>query len=332
MIILSEEDTMVIDTELDSFKERLRQATCEIDNLKNSFSKVPEELSRIKNMLEIENLGELTEILDNYKGKISEYERKRDEAFQGAKKYSEELEKEKERLIKLWDAYKNQEEELSATEAKLTNAEERAKNAESAKTQIEEDYTSRIYVLNQKINENENKVKQFDEFKQKNEEFGQIRNQIESEKQNLTNEIEKKNQTISSMQNEFDKLKKYEQYSQYKEKYEEISKQYEKEKERLTKLYHLYEETEKESKKLKSVNDGWQNWFNSNKEVFDKLFSAAPPFGTSTKPTEKPKQTFEPPPSNQTNSPPTNDTPQQHSSKPEKTDDKPKKKRLRFKK
>jgi len=330
IIVMSVEDTMDKDTELDTFMERLRQASYEIDNLKNSFSKVPEDLSRIKNMLEIDNLGELTDLLENYKGKLLESEKKRDEAFQGAKKYSEELEKEKERLIKLWDAYKNQEEELSTAESKLAVIEERAKNAETTKTQIEEDYISRINTLNQKMEENETKIKQFDEYKDKSEEFSKIRNQLENEKQILKNEIDNKDQSITSMQKEFDRLKEFEKYAQYKEKYEDVSKQYEKEKERLTKLYHLYEETESECKKLKDVNAGWQNWFNSNKQVFDKLFSTTPPIETTPAPTEKPKQTSETPTKTNNNST-TSNTPQQNSGI-KKEEEKPKKKRLRFKK
>ena len=80
------------------------------------------------------------------------------EAADGAKKYSEELEKEKERLIKLWDAYKNQEEELSATEKKISEYEDRVRNAEVSKKQLEDDLTARIDTLTKRLEENEGKV------------------------------------------------------------------------------------------------------------------------------------------------------------------------------
>ena len=59
--------------------------------------------------------------------------------------------------------------------------------------------------------------------------------------------------------------------------------QYEKEKDRLTKLYKLYEETESECNRLKVETKGWQKWFDSNREIFDKLFSTSPPIGTQKK-------------------------------------------------
>ena len=73
-----------------------------------------------------------------------------------------------------------------------------------------------------------------------------------------------------------------EKFSEYKEKFDELTIQYEKEKERLTKLYGLYEETELECKNLKQENIGWQNWFDSNKEIFNKLFSTTPPVSNSS--------------------------------------------------
>ncbi|MCX6667016.1 MAG: hypothetical protein NTV74_02075, partial [Euryarchaeota archaeon] len=62
-----------------------------------------------------------------------------------------------------------------------------------------------------------------------------------------------------------------------KDKFDDLSVQYEKEKERLTKLYHLYEETEAECKNLKEEVKNWEKWFDSNREIFDRLFSMSPP-------------------------------------------------------
>jgi len=73
-----------------------------------------------------------------------------------------------------------------------------------------------------------------------------------------------------------------ENYAEYKEKYEEISAEYEKEKEQLTKLYHLYEETDNDCRRLKEETKNWYGWYNSNKDIFNKLFSTTPPFSVTT--------------------------------------------------
>jgi len=93
---MSEEHTLGKNMgQLGSLEERLRQATDEIDSIKSLFSKSTEDLSRIQSMLDVGNLGEISTIIEKIEGRATEAERKRDEASHGAKKYSEELEKEK---------------------------------------------------------------------------------------------------------------------------------------------------------------------------------------------------------------------------------------------
>ena len=177
---MSEKTEMVKDAEqLGLLREKLLNVSDEIDAVKNSFSRGAEDLSRIQTMLSLEHLDEISGILDNFESRITEAEQRKIEASEGARKYGEELEKEKERLIKLWDAYKNQEEELSAAEKKATEFEERTRMAENSKKQLEEDFTARINTLSQKLEENEDKVSQFDDFKQRCEDFDDIRNNLE---------------------------------------------------------------------------------------------------------------------------------------------------------
>ncbi len=256
-----------------SIKERLQHVASEIDTIKNSFSKSTEDLSRVQNMLNVGGLEEISGVIEQFEGRLTEAEKKREEAAEGAKKYSEELEKEKERLIKLWDAYKNQEEELSSTEKRILEYEERARMAEVSKKQLEDDLTARMNTLTQKLEENEGKANQFDEYKQRCEEFDGIRNCLEEEKRDLNGQINKKDMTINSLQQKIEKLKTHESYAQYKEKYDEISAEYEKEKERLTKLYQLYEETDTECKRLKEENAKWSDWYNSKMSIFNQLFT-----------------------------------------------------------
>lgn len=266
---------------IDTLKERLANVSIEIDALKNSFSKSTEDLTRIQNMLGVDNFEEIGNVLEKFESRVADVEQKRAEAVEGARRYSEELEKEKERLIKLWDAYKNQEEELSNAEKKVNEFEERVRESEASKKQLEEDLTARIETLNQKLEEYEEKANRFNEFKSKSEEFDNIRNQLEREIHDLKEENQQKETIINDMNEKVKELSGKEDFSQFKDKYEEMTVEYEKEKERLTKLYQLYEETDFECKRLKKENQEWDNWYNSNKEIFSKLFSSSPPGNTS---------------------------------------------------
>ena len=96
-----------------TFIERLQKASNEIDSIKNSFSRGMDDLAKIQSMLSLDGVNKFTGMIQGFEDRLSEAERRTEEATEGAKRYSEELEKEKERLIKLWDDYKNQEETLS---------------------------------------------------------------------------------------------------------------------------------------------------------------------------------------------------------------------------
>ena len=266
---------------LDSLKEKLVAVTSEIDAIKSSFSKNTEDLSRIQSMLSVGHIDDISGAIEKYESRIAEAERQRTEAAESSKNYSEELEKEKERLIKLWDAYKNQEEELSSTERRIAEFENRAKTTEVTRKQLESDYTARFRTLEQKLTENENKAYQLDEYKQKCEEINSIKNNLDTEVNTLKEENERKEKEINELNGKLDEMKGMENYVQYKEKYEEVTAEYEREKERLTKLYQLYEETENECKRLKEENANWQNWYNQNINTFNMLFSTAPPVTTT---------------------------------------------------
>jgi chromosome segregation ATPase len=266
--------------------------TNEIDTIRNSFAKGAEDLARLQSMLDIGNLEDMSAVVSRYEDQVAEAERQRTEAAEGARRYSEELEKEKERLIKLWDAYKNQEEELSSTEKRIAQYEEQARMAESSKKQLEDDLTARINLLTNKIEENEEKIQKFDEYKNRVDEFDTVRNRLDGEIYLLKEEINNKNTTITTLEKQVTESKEYEKNSEYKTRYEDLNAEYEKEKERLTKLYQLYEETDAECKRLKDDNHNWQKWFNSNREIFDKLFSAAPTYRPNEAPfTQAPEDT-----------------------------------------
>jgi chromosome segregation ATPase len=267
---------------LDSLKEKLVAVTSEIDAIKSSFAKSTEDLSRIQSMLSVGHIDDIGGVIEKYESRIAEAEKNRAEAAESSKKYSEELEKEKERLIKLWDAYKNQEEELSSTERRIAEFENRAKTAEVTRKQMESDYTARIRTLEQKISENEDKAYKYDEYKQKCEEFDSIKNNLETELYTLKEENTRKEKEINELNEKVSEIKEMENYAEYKEKYEEVTAEYEREKERLTKLYQLYEETDNECKRLKVENSNWQNWYNQKMDMFNKLFSSAPPVTTTT--------------------------------------------------
>jgi chromosome segregation ATPase len=258
----------------DSFMERLQEASTELGSVKSSFSKGMEDLAKIQSMLSLDGLNKMDSMIRSFEDRLSESERRREEAVEGARRYSVELEKEKERLVKLWDAYKNQEESLSAQEKRVVELEERLRDTEQVRMQFEQDATSRIQTLTMKLDEREHAVQQLDDLKQQVMRFDTIRTQMETNMDQMRGDIMVKDDVIRGLEKQVEELRGFEQFADFKTKFEEVSMEFEKEKERLTKLFRLYEETESENKQIKEELREWQNWFDSNDELFTKLFTS----------------------------------------------------------
>ena len=123
-----------------------------------------------------------------------------------------------------------------------------------------------------------------------NKPMQEVLNWLDLEVKSLKNEIDSRNQTIEKLEKLILGLKEYNSLEEYKEKYENMLNEYEKEKDRLVKLHSHYRQIEADRQELKTKVDGWENWFSSNRQIFDKLFSSAPPAEFFT-PEKKPEDT-----------------------------------------
>jgi chromosome segregation ATPase len=258
----------------DTFMEQLQQASEELDSAKSSFSKGMDDLAKIQSMINLDGLNKMDGMIRTFEDRLSESERRREEAVEGARRYSEELEKEKERLVKLWDAYKNQEESLSIQEKHVAELDEKTREVEQTRMMFERDANARIHTLTQRLEEKERDIQQVEELRQQMMRFDSIRSQLEGNIDRMNTELHGKDEAIRSLEKQVEELRGFEHFAEFKTKFEEQSGEFEKEKERLTKLFRLYEETETENKMLKEEVRQWQQWFDENEERFTKLFTS----------------------------------------------------------
>jgi len=258
----------------DSFMERLQQASTELDSIKSSFSKGMEDLAKIQSMLDLEGLTKMDQMIHTFELQLTEAEQRREEAAEGARRYSQELEKEKDRLVKLWEAYKNQEESLAMQEKRVTELEEQVRAAEQSKMAFERDATARIRTLTQKLEEREKDTHQVEDLRSQMLKSENLRAQLEGNLEKMRGEFTMKDNQVRTLEKQVEELKGFEQFAGFKTKFEEVSTEFEKEKERLIKLFQLYEETEAENKTLKEDLREWQSWFAANEDLFNKLFTS----------------------------------------------------------
>jgi chromosome segregation ATPase len=116
---------------------------------------------------------------------------------------------------------------------------------------------------------------------------------LNQEIQDLAQQIETKKHYIELLNHQLVILDEYASSQQYKTQYEDINQKYQKERERLEKLFRKYASTETESEKLRNEIKQWHDWYDYNKQIFDRLFNA-PPRG------QTPKSTINKPPLSKT--------------------------------
>jgi chromosome segregation ATPase len=267
------------------FMDRLQKASTELDSIKTSFSKSMDELGKVQSLLNLDGVENFGRMIQQFEEKLSAAERMRDEATEGARRYGEELEKEKERLVKLWEAYKNQEEELATQEKRATELEGKIQEIDHSKKQLEIDLTARLSTLSKKLEEREHDAHQMEDFRQRALKFDIMRNELEETVHSLRRETNSKDDIIKSLESRVEELRQFEQFADFKKKFEDVSIEFDKEKDRLTKLFRLYEETDTENRQLKQDVKEWQEWFDSNEELFSKLFTSVDHLRKSMAPT-----------------------------------------------
>ena len=121
------------------------------------------------------------------------------------------------------------------------------------------------------------------------EEFSSLCMHLEKEINLLKSEISEKNARVKTLEQQLSAL------HVYNKQFHELQDNYDKEKDRLTKLYHEYERSESEIKRLKEELDGWKEWVESNKDLYDRLFSAAPSIHHCQPSHKKPRHQDKPP-------------------------------------
>jgi len=111
---------------------------------------------------------------------------------------------------------------------------------------------------------------------------------LNQEIHNLAQQIETKKHYVELLNHQLIILTEFDTNQQYKTQYQDINEKYHKERERLEKLFRKYASTESESEKLHEEIKQWHDWYDYNKQIFDRLFNAPPHSGPTPIPMQKP--------------------------------------------
>ncbi|MGC9554197.1 MAG: hypothetical protein ACP5EK_02690 [Thermoplasmatota archaeon] len=261
--------------DVEKIKQNFQEVLSELDSIARGSQKEREMFERLRRLVDVERIERLSQMLDSMEKQARESEERAIEAFRDMERYRKELEMEQERLEKLWDAYKKQEDDMGEVEESVqewrtrfsqqqeTIAELR-KKVETMKD-LEED---REKV--DKLREHLKKVREENENLQRElERHKAVKENLEKEVENLSTYIPYKKE-VEELRKKVAELEPLRDYVKYKKKADEMEALYKKEQERLAKLYKVYEDLSAQLQQAEAKLERWEEWFSSNREYVEK--------------------------------------------------------------
>ena len=112
---------------IEEFKANFKKVIEEIDSIIKGAYQEKEAMEKLRKLFSEDQIKRLEELMDAMRKRTKDAEDRALVALQEAERYKNELEKEKTRLEKLWDAYKKQEEELMEREREIEELQEALK-------------------------------------------------------------------------------------------------------------------------------------------------------------------------------------------------------------
>ncbi|HHH77635.1 MAG TPA: hypothetical protein ENL18_00265 [Thermoplasmatales archaeon] len=266
---------IVYGKDVEKIKNDFREILSEIDSITQGSYREKDILEKIRDMIDINRIERLSQMLDSMEKKAREADERAISAFRDMEKYRKDLEMERIRLEKLWDAYKKQEDDIT-TERKTA---EEWKNKLAEQEAAVEELKKKVEALKELEEDREKVEKLAGELKEYRAENEKLKLELERErasKANLEKEVEELSAYLpykkeaEMLRKRVEELEPLKDYIAYKKKYDEVEKLYKKEQERLAKLYKVYEDLNRELKEAREKLEGWESWFRSNSEYVEK--------------------------------------------------------------
>jgi chromosome segregation ATPase len=240
----------------DELKSRMKHISGGLETLKNRIASEAHHIDELRGMFDVSYLNELTTMMEDLEIKISGMEGELNSAIVESDKYRKQLASEQERLAKLWEVYKKQEEEITGLRRQMQ--EMRGVLGEKDKN---------ISEMNSHVKSLES-LKDLAQYKDKYEALTRKYSQVEDY-------ANQQSGRVSELENYAKTLEPLKEYAQYRDKAEAIGRELEMEKERLAKLYKVYEDTDAQLRTAKTELESWNAWFAQYKDVFGTVGDAA---------------------------------------------------------
>lgn len=230
------------------------------DGLADVRDKARAELDAIDDLigsLDIDALAGVSEIVEELEERITTIEREREQLANDQRVAADELEAEKARLTKLWDAYKAQEEELRRARRDEPILKERLADRERLISELEDEVA---------------RYKAMESYKERYQGLIRDHERLRESYKEIEADLQKRNDTIAQLESKVESFKSYEEDTR---KVRELERQLTEEKERLAKLYKVYEDTENKLRDSEDEASRWRQWYDRHRQAFEMVGDAA---------------------------------------------------------
>lgn len=261
--------------DVEQLKHDFQQVLSELDSMEEGSQKEQEMFERMKELIDVRKIERLHQMLEAMQNKAQEAEERALHAYRDQEKCRTELDLEQERLEKLWDAYKQQEDDLADSKRKQEQWKQRCQQQESRIEELQKQVATlkELEEDREKVDKLRAQLKDEQEVKEaaqrELERISAAKEALEQENEELQQYIPYKKEA-EQLRKRVQELEPLEDYVKYKEQAEELEKQYQREQERLAKLYRVYEDLEQDLEACREKVHQWERWFKDNREYVDK--------------------------------------------------------------
>lgn len=243
--------------EIDQLRSSLRLVSDGLDDVRDRARAGLDAIDTLIATLDVDSLSGVTELFHRMEETLTTIERERNEALDARGTLSDELEAEKARLTKLWDAYKSQEEELRRSRRDEPILKERLADRERLVSELEDDLA---------------RYKAMESYKERYQGLLRDHERLRETYKGIESDLDQRNETIAMLESKVESFKSYEEDTR---RVKDLERQLTEEKERLAKLYKVYEDTEAKLRDTEEESSRWRQWYDRHRQAFELVGDAA---------------------------------------------------------
>lgn len=242
---------------LDNIRSVITEADAGLHSIRENIRAQLDAIDDVREMLETESLSQLMNGIEELEETIATLQARDEGHAAEIATFQAELDAEKERLTKLWDAYKAQEEELRRMKRDEPLLKERLADRDSMVTDLEEKVA---------------RLQGAQQYKDRYQSLLKDHERLADSYKNLEKDLYKRNETIAQLEAKAESLKAHEDHTA---RLKELERNLSEEKERLAKLYKVYEDTESKLREKEEEASRWREWYDRHRQAFEMVGGAA---------------------------------------------------------